>query len=147
VSRDYKGKNPLFLVILNGAFMFAADFVRELRMPSEITFMRLSSYDKMKSTGKVRSLMGLAEDIKGRHVIILEDIVDTGRTLSHVLQSFKDSGALSMEIATLLFKELSVRREFLPKYIGFHIPDRFVVGYGLDYDGFGRNLRDIYQIA
>ena len=147
VNRDYKSKNPLFLVILNGAFMFAADLVRELQIPSEITFIRLRSYDQMKSTGKVRSLMGLTESLKGRHVVILEDIVDTGCTLSYVLQSFKNSGALSMEIATLLFKELSVKRDFMPKYIGFRIPDRFVVGYGLDYNGFGRNLKDIYQIA
>ncbi len=147
VNRDYKDKNPLFLVVLNGAFIFAADLIRELRIPSEISFMRLNSYSSMKSTGQVRSLMGLAEDLAGRHVIILEDIVDTGRTLSHLMKSFEDSGALSIEVVTLLFKELSVKREFMPKYIGFRIPDRFVVGYGLDYDGFGRNLKDIYQIA
>lgn len=147
INRDYSDKNPLFLVILKGAFIFAADFIREVRIPSEIAFMRLGSYEGMHSTGKVKSWMDPEEDPEGRHVIILEDIVDTGRTLSHLLKSFEHLGAHSIEIATLLFKDLPVERDFIPRYIGFRIPDRFVVGYGLDYDGTGRNLKDIYQIT
>jgi hypoxanthine phosphoribosyltransferase len=147
VSRDYKDTTPLFLVILNGAFVFAADFIREVSISSEITFIRLASYKEMKSTGQVERLLGLADDIAERHVVILEDIVDTGQTLDYILKDFDNHGVASVEIATLLFKDLSVKRDFAPKYVGFHIPDHFVVGYGLDYDGFGRNLKDIYQIT
>lgn len=146
VGQDYKGKSPLFLVILNGAFVFAADFIREVNIPSEITFMRLASYKKMQSTGKVKKLLGLVDDVAERHIVILEDIVDTGNTLSSVLTEFKALGAASIEIAALLYKEMSVKTSLVPRYVGFRIPDCFVVGYGLDYDGFGRNLKDIYQV-
>ncbi len=147
VNRDYEGKTPLFLVILNGAFIFAADFIREVNIPSEITFMRLASYKKMKSTGKVKKLLGLVDDIVGRHIVILEDIVDTGHTLSNILEEFEGLGVASIEIAALLYKEMSVKKDIKPRYVGFRIPDRFVAGYGLDYDGFGRNLKDIYQVC
>ena len=146
VDRDYKGKSPLFLVILNGAFIFAADFIREVNIPLEITFMRLASYKKMQSTGKVKRLLGLADDIAERHIVILEDIVDTGHTLNSVLTEFEAAGAASIEVAALLYKEMSVKTDLVPRYVGFRIPDSFVVGYGLDYDGFGRNLKDIYQV-
>ncbi len=147
VSRDYEGKAPLFLVILNGAFIFAADFIREVNIPSEITFMRLASYKKMKSTGEVKRLLGMTDDISERHIVILEDIVDTGYTLNYILEELKGLGVASVEIATLLFKEMSVKSDLKPRYVGFSIPDHFVVGYGLDYDGFGRNLKDIYQVC
>jgi len=147
VSKDYKGKTPLFLVILNGAFIFAADFIREVDIPSEITFMRLASYKNMQSTGKVKRLLGLVDDIAERHIVILEDIVDTGHTLSSVLVEFEALGAASIEIAALLYKEMTVKTDLIPRYVGFHIPDHFVVGYGLDYDGLGRNLKDIYQVS
>ena len=146
INVDYVNKAPLFVPILNGAFIFAADLLRAVTIPTEISFIRLSSYKKDQSTGKIKELLELQENISNRHVIIVEDIVDTGITLSHLLQAFDDLGAASIETVSLLYKPKPKRQDIALKYIGFTIPNRFVVGYGLDYDGLGRNLKDIYQI-
>lgn len=146
LNRDYANKNPIFLSVLNGAFMFTADFLREVVIPSEVSFIKLKSYKKMESSGRVKELLGLENNIFDRHIIIVEDIVDTGTTLLHMLNEFKDLGAKSIEILTLLHKPKTNRSEVDLKYVGFEIPNEFIVGYGLDYDGYGRNLKDIFKI-
>ena len=144
INQDYKEKNPLFLVILNGAFVFAADLYREINIPSQISFVKLSSYSQMSSTGKVKELIGLNDIILNRNLIIIEDIIDSGLTLRHVRNVLNDLGASSIEIATLFLKPESFHKDFEIKYVGFSIPNDFIVGYGLDYEGYGRNLPDIY---
>ncbi len=146
INVDYENKMPLFLPILNGAFIFAADLIRAISIQAEISFIRLSSYKKAQTTGKIKELLGLQENIFNRHLIIVEDIVDTGTTLSHVLKAFEDLGAASIEVVSLLYKPESDHGDINLKYVGFTIPNKFVVGYGLDYDGLGRNLKDIYQL-
>jgi hypoxanthine phosphoribosyltransferase len=146
LDTDYKGKRPLFLAILNGAFIFAADLFRAISVDAEISFIRLASYKKMQSSGKVKELLGLQENIFNRHIVIVEDIVDTGNTLHHVLEEFSALGAASIQIATMLHKPEAGAKSLPLKYIGFTIPDKFVVGYGLDYEGHGRGLRDIFQV-
>jgi hypoxanthine phosphoribosyltransferase len=146
INADYEGKKPLFLAILNGAFMFAADLMKEISIPCEISFLRVSSYQDMNSTGQVSEVIGLKEDVKDRHIIILEDIVDTGQTVYALLQSLSGKAPASIEIASLLLKPDCVQHPLQVKYIGKSIPNDFVVGYGLDYNGLGRNLRDIYKV-
>jgi hypoxanthine phosphoribosyltransferase len=146
ISADYKDKKPLFLAILNGAFMFSADLLKEITIPCEISFLRVSSYQDMLSTGQVNEIIGLNEDIRNRHIIILEDIVDTGHTAYALLQNLISQEPASIEIATLLLKPESVQHPLQVKYTGISIPNDFVVGYGLDYNGLGRNLRDIYKV-
>jgi len=146
ISADYKDKKPLFLAILNGAFMFAADLMKEINIPCEISFLRVSSYQDMYSTGQVTEVIGLKEDIRNRHIIILEDIVDTGHTVYALLQNLITKEPASIKIATLLLKPDCVQHPLQVKYIGKSIPNDFVVGYGLDYNGLGRNLRDIYKV-
>ena len=146
INEDYRDKNPLFLSILNGAFIFTADLFREVSIPAEVSFIRLKSYRKMETSGKVKELLGLEQNIFNRNIIIIEDIVDTGRTLNHILDEFTELGSKSIEILTLLYKpEANVIPVDL-KYVGFEIPNKFVVGYGLDYDGYGRNFKDIYKV-
>jgi hypoxanthine phosphoribosyltransferase len=145
INVDYKDKAPLFVAVLNGAFMFAADLLKSIRVSCEISFVKLSSYSDMGSTGNVKQLIGLKENVSGREIIIIEDIVDSGRTISGVVKEFRALGAESVEIVTLLKKPVSRNLTEEVKYIGFEIPDRFVVGYGLDYNGFGRNFSAIYQ--
>lgn len=146
INEDYDQLKPLFLAILNGSFMFASDLIREIHTPCEISFIKLSSYETFSSTGNVNELIGLKEDIKGRHLIILEDIVDTGNTISHIQPLLEQEEIASLSVATLLFKPSAIKKEVDIKYIGFSIPETFVVGYGLDYDGLGRNLKDLYQL-
>jgi len=146
INSDYMDRNPLFLSILNGAFIFTADIIREIDIPAEVSFIRLKSYKKMESSGKVKELLGLEQNIFNRNIIIIEDIVDTGKTLNHVLEEFKELGANSIEILTLLHKPEANNIPLNPAYVGFEIPNEFVVGYGLDYDGYGRNLKDIYKV-
>lgn len=146
IDEDYEGKNPLFLTVLNGAFVFAADVFRQVSIPAEISFIKLKSYKKMQSSGKVKELLGLDQSIFNRHIIIVEDIVDTGTTLTHILKEFEDLGACTIEILTLLHKPASTTNPVSLKYVGFEIPNDFVVGYGLDYDRLGRNLNDIYKV-
>lgn len=147
LNKDYQDKQPLFLAILNGAFMFAADLMKEITVPCEISFLRVSSYQNTQSTGQVSQVIGLKEEIKDRHVIILEDIVDTGHTVHALLQTLLPQKPASVEVAALLLKPDCVQHPLAVKYIGLSIPNEFVVGYGLDYNGLGRNLRDIYRIA
>jgi hypoxanthine phosphoribosyltransferase len=147
INKDYKDKNPLFLSILNGAFVFTADLFREVSIPAEVSFIKLKSYRKMETSGKVKELLGLEHNIFGRNIIIVEDIVDTGKTLHHVLEEFKELGTKSIEILTLLYKPEVAKVKFDIKYVGFEISNDFVVGYGLDYDGYGRNLKGIYKVV
>jgi len=146
ISHDYAQKNPLLLGILNGAFIFASDLVRKLSIPCEISFVKYSSYRGLQSTENMKKLIGLNENIRGRHVIIVEDIVDTGFTMAGLLEDLSAYEPASVCIACFCFKKDACREKFRIDYCGIEIPDLFVVGYGLDYDGYGRNFPDIYQI-
>ena len=146
INEDYIDKNPLFLSILNGAFIFTADIFREITIPAEVSFIKLKSYRRMETSGKVKELLGLEHNIFNRNIVIIEDIVDTGKTLTHILEEFNELGAKSIEILTLLHKPEVSKTPMDLKYVGFEIPNKFVVGYGLDYDGYGRNLKDIYKV-
>jgi hypoxanthine phosphoribosyltransferase len=147
INLEYADKKPLFIAILNGSFMFAADLFKYLTIPSEISFIKLASYRGMKSTGNVITSIGLDADLFGKDLIIVEDIVDTGKTLYNFLPKLKDHHPASLKIAALLHKPEATRFPLNLDYIGFSIPDKFVVGYGLDYDGLGRNLKEIYQVV
>ncbi|GAB4094404.1 phosphoribosyltransferase [Flaviaesturariibacter terrae] len=147
IDRDYAGKRPLFIGILNGAFMFAADLFKNLTVEAEISFIKLASYSGTKSTGRVITAIGLDQDLIGRDVIVVEDIVDTGKTLAEFLPQFRHNQPASLRIATLLHKPEATQFDLTLDYVGFAIPNKFVVGYGLDYDGIGRNLREIYQLS
>ena len=147
LNKDYQGKKPLFIAILNGSFMFAADIFKYLTIDAEISFIKLASYRGMKSTGNIITAIGLDDDLYGRDVIILEDIVDTGKTLNEFLPKLHHQQPQSLKILALLHKAEATRFPLTIDYIGFTIPDKFVVGYGLDYDGLGRNLKEIYQLS
>ncbi len=146
INLDYAGKRPLFLGVLNGVFMFAADLMKGITLPAEISFIKLSSYQGTTSTENIKELIGLKENIKDKDIIIIEDIIDTGETIFHVIKKLQELGPRSVEIATLLLKPEVFNKNISIKYVGFKIPHKFVIGYGLDYDGQGRNLKDIYQI-
>jgi len=146
INIDYKGGKPFFIAILNGSFMFAADLFKHLTVDAEICFIKLASYEGLKSTGNVVTSIGLDEDLFGKEVIIVEDIVDTGKTLHHFLPKLMHQQPKSMRIASLLHKSEATVYPIKPDYVGFDIPNKFVVGYGLDYDGLGRNLKEIYQL-
>lgn len=145
IDHDYSGKTPLILGILNGAFIFTSDLVRKLTIPCEISFVKYTSYDGMAGGGKMNRLIGLNESIRGRHVIITEDIVDTGNTMARLLEDLEQYEPSSVSIASFCFKKQAFRENFTIDYCGLVIPDLFVVGYGLDYDGAGRNFPDLYQ--
>jgi hypoxanthine phosphoribosyltransferase len=147
ISRDYAGRRPLFIAILNGSFMFASDLFKHLSIDAEICFIKLASYKGMRSSGKVVTTIGLEEDIFGKDVIIIEDIVDTGKTLHKFLPKLIHQQPKSLKIAALLHKPEATEYPLTLDYIGFSIPNKFVVGYGLDYDGLGRNLKEIYQLV
>jgi len=146
INNDYKDRCPLFLVVLNGAFLFATELVKNIPLTCEITFVRLSSYAQTESTGNVRQIIGLEEKITDRDVIIIEDIVDTGLTMTQLLSQIEDHRPKSIEIATLLHKPEALQKPVKMRYVGFEIENRFVVGYGLDYDGLGRNLDALYVL-
>jgi hypoxanthine phosphoribosyltransferase len=147
INKEYQGRRPLFIAILNGSFIFAADLFKYLTIDTEISFIKLASYKGMKSTGHVITSIGLDADLFGKDVIILEDIVDTGKTLYNFLPKLKDHHPASLKIAALLHKPEATQFPLTIDYTGFSIPDKFVIGYGLDYDGLGRNLREIYQVV
>ncbi len=147
INRDYEGKKPLFIAILNGAFMFASDLLKKVTVEAEITFIKLASYKGIKSTGKVVNAIGLDADLHRRDVIIVEDIVDTGKTLFHFLPQLEHQHPTSLKIASLLHKPDALIHPLKIDYLGFTIPDKFVIGYGLDYDGLGRNIKEIYQLV
>lgn len=146
ICRDYAGKRPLFIAILNGSFMFAADLFKHLNIEAELCFIKLASYKGLKSSGNVVTSIGLEDDLFGKDVVIVEDIVDTGKTLHNFLPKLMHQQPRSLRIATLLHKSEATEYPLELNYIGFDIPNKFVVGYGLDYDGLGRNLREIYQL-
>lgn len=147
ISQDYAGKRPMFIAILNGSFMFAADLFRHLQIEAELCFIKLASYKGLKSTGNVVTSIGLEDDIIGKDLIIVEDIVDTGKTLYSFLPKLQHQQPKSLRIATLLHKAEATEYPLHLDYVGFTIPNKFVVGYGLDYDGLGRNLKEIYQLV
>lgn len=146
INRDYAGMRPLFIAILNGSFMFASDLFKELTVDAEICFIKLASYKGTRSTGNVITSIGLDEPLNDRHVIILEDIVDTGKTLSEFLPQLLDHRPASLKIASLLHKPDALQYSVIIDYLGFKVPNKFLLGYGLDYDGLGRNLKEIYQL-
>ena len=146
INRDLAGKNPLFLSVLNGSFMFTADLLKHITIPCEISFVKLASYAGTSSTGKVKELVGLNDDIEGRTVVIVEDIVDTGGTMKHLLETLQARKPKEIRIATLLLKPDKLKVELDIHYVAMRIPNDFIVGYGLDYDGLGRNYRDIYTV-
>jgi hypoxanthine phosphoribosyltransferase len=147
MNEDLNGKDPFFVVVLNGAFLFAADVFRRITVPCEIGFIRVSSYSGTSSTGEIKSLMGLNKDITGRTVVVLEDIVDTGHTAKFLVEELKKSAPAEVRFATLLFKPAALQHPFRPDYTGFEVPNDFLLGYGLDYDGYGRNLNEIYKLT
>ncbi len=147
INKDYGGKKlPLFISILNGSFMFTADLFKHIDFVCEVTFLKLTSYRGTSSTGAVRQLIGVNESIQGRDVIVLEDIVDTGITLEQILGQLRSFEPASVRVASLLFKPEAYQKNFEIDYIGMEVPNDFIVGYGLDYDGLGRNLPDIYSV-
>ena len=147
INRDYADKKPLFVAILNGSFIFAADLFKKINLEAEICFIKLASYKGVKSTGKVITAIGLDTDLFGRHVIIVEDIVDTGKTLFQFLPQLEHQHPASLKVASLLHKPDASVHPIKIDYLGFTIPDKFVLGYGLDYDGLGRNIKEIYQLV
>ncbi|HEU4472382.1 MAG TPA: hypoxanthine phosphoribosyltransferase [Flavisolibacter sp.] len=147
LNHDYKDKRPLFIAILNGSFMFAADLFKQLSIDAEICFIKLASYRGMKSSGSVITAIGLDQDLFNRDVVIVEDIVDTGRTLNEFLPKLEHQQPKTLKIAALLHKPEATVHPLRIDYLGFSIPDKFVVGYGLDYDGLGRNLKEIFQLS
>jgi hypoxanthine phosphoribosyltransferase len=147
INQDFEGKEVLIIAILNGSFMFAADLVRHLIVKNTISFVKVASYEGLSSSGTVKKLIGLMDALEGREVIIVEDIVDTGNTLEKLLPTLEAEKPKSLSLCTLLFKPEAFKSNFDIKYIGLEIPNKFIVGYGLDYDGLGRHLPDIYQIV
>ncbi len=147
INKEYKDKEPFFLIILNGAFMFGADLLKHINISCEVSFIRLSSYIGTKSSKEIKETLSIYDDLKNRNIIIVEDIVDTGLTIEYLQKKIKNMGALSIKIVTLLFKENNFRKKIKIDYTGFTIPNVFVVGYGLDYNGYGRNLKDIYFLV
>lgn len=147
MSRDLAGKNPLFLGVLNGSFMFAADLFRRITIPAEISFVKLASYEGTASTGVIKEVIGLSENICGRTVVVVEDIIDTGCTMQKLLENLGTRSPESIHICTLLLKPEKLQVPLNVEYVALEIPNDFIVGYGLDYDGYGRNLKDIYTVV
>jgi len=146
INQDYSDKNPLFIAILNGSFIFASDLFKKINIPAEISFIKLASYQGTKSTGNVITAIGLETDLYDRNVIVVEDIIDTGKTLSAFLPQLEHQQPKSLKLCALLHKKEATQYPVTIDYLGFEIPNLFVVGYGLDYNGYGRNLDQIMQI-
>ncbi len=146
INRDMDGANPIFLCVLNGAFMFAADLMKRVSIPCEISFVKLSSYNGTQSTGDVRQLIGLSDSLRGRNVVIVEDIVDSGLTMLHLLDLIREHEPKDVKICSLLVKPEKLKVDLHVDYVAMEIPNDFIVGYGLDYDGAGRNLPSIYTL-
>ena len=147
INRDLADENPLFVSVLNGSFMFTSDLMKHLNMPCELSFVKLASYEGTSSTGKVKELVGLNNDITGRTVVIVEDIVDTGFTMERLIETLRQGNPKDIRIATLLVKPDKLQVKLDIHYVAMNIPNDFIVGYGLDYDGLGRNYRDIYTVV
>ena len=147
INKDMKGKNPLFLAVLNGSFIFAADLMRMITIPCEISFVKLASYQGTMSTGKIKEVIGINENISGRNIIIVEDIVESGLTMKRMMESLGTRNPASIHICTLLLKPEKLTIDLDVEYVAMEIPNDFIVGYGLDYDQQGRNLREIYTLV
>jgi hypoxanthine phosphoribosyltransferase len=145
INVAYGDKTPVFLPVLNGSFIFAADLIKEINIPCRVSFVKVSSYSGMASSGQLKSLIGLEESLFNQNILIIEDIVDTGLTLQKIVQELKTLGTKSVEVAALLRKKPAREKDLQVKFVGFEIDDEFVVGYGLDYDGLGRNYKEIYK--
>ncbi len=146
ITKDYQGKTPLFLAILNGSFFFASDLLKNIDLLCEISFVKLASYVNFDSTGHVKELIGLTSPVSGKDIIILEDIVDTGKTMKSLLQQIRQHYPESIRVATLLFKKEALIEDIKPDYVAVEVPNKFLIGYGLDYNQYGRNLKDIYTL-
>lgn len=146
INRDFAGREPIFMPVLNGSFIFAADLLRQVDLPCKVCFIKLASYQGMQSTGEIREVIGLAEDITGRDVIIVEDIIDSGITMAHMLETLQNHNPASISLCSLLVKPDALKVAIPIHYRAMDIPNDFIVGYGLDYDGFGRNTKDIYTL-
>ena len=147
MSRDLEGKNPLFLGVLNGAFIFAADLMREMTIPCEISFVKLASYQGTTSTGSIKEVIGINEDLSGRTVVIIEDIVESGLTIKRMMEQLGTRNPASVQVCTLFFKPDRLKEDLKLDYVAFEIPNDFILGYGLDYDQQGRGLKDIYTLV
>ena len=147
ISKDMEGKNPLLLAVLNGAFIFAADLMREMTIPCEISFVKLASYQGTTSTGKIQEVIGINEDLEGRTVVILEDIVESGQTMKRMVEQVGTRNPASVKICALFFKPDKLRENLSLDYVAFNIPDDFILGYGLDYDQAARGLKHVYSIV
>lgn len=145
ISTDYEGRTPLLLPVLNGAFMFASDLVKDLTVPCRISFVKLSSFQGTQSTGQLKTIIGHEESLFNQDILVVEDIIDSGLTLQKTMEELRDRGAKSVEAVALLRKKVARDKNIEVRYIGFEIEEEFVVGYGLDYDGLGRNYKDIYK--
>ena len=146
INRDFAGREPIFMPVLNGSFIFAADLLRQVDLPCKVCFIKLASYQGMQSTGEIREVIGLAEDITGRDVIIVEDIIDSGITMAHMLETLQNHNPASISVCSLLVKPDALKVAIPIHYRAMDIPNDFIIGYGLDYDGFGRNTKDIYTL-
>ena len=147
VNNDFKGKKPIFISVLNGSFMFTSDLLKKIKVECEVSFFKVTSYKGTKSSGKVNELIGVNENLKGRTVIILEDIIDSGNTVEGIIAKLQKHKPAAIKIVTLFFKPGAYTRKFKIDYVGMKIPNDFIVGYGLDYDGLGRNLEDVYTLT
>ncbi len=146
MNKELADKDPLFVTILNGSFMFSADLLKKLEFACQITFLKLASYEGTNSTGVVKKLIGFNEEIKGRTVVVIEDIIDTGNTIGNIKDQIMEMEPSELQFATLLFKPEACKKDVKIDYLGLEIPNDFIVGYGLDYEGYGRNLKDIYTV-
>lgn len=146
LSKDFEGKNPLFLAVLNGSFIFAADLMREITIPCEISFVKLASYQGTTSTGKIKEVIGINEDLSGRTIVIVEDIVESGLTMKRMIETLGTRNPASVHICTLFVKREKLQVDLDIEYAAFSIPNAFIVGYGLDYDQQGRHLKEVYSL-
>jgi hypoxanthine phosphoribosyltransferase len=146
LTRDMADKSPLFMPVLNGSFMFAADLLRQIPIPCEVCFIKLASYQGTQTTGQIREVIGLNTDITGRHIVIVEDIIDSGLTMAHMIETLQPHNPASISVCSLLVKPDALKVQIPIHYRAMDIPNDFILGYGLDYDGFGRNTRDIYTL-
>ena len=147
LNEDYKDKTPLLLPILNGSFIFAAELAKQIDVPCRISFVKVSSYTGVQSTGQLKTLIGLEESLFNQHIVIVEDIVDTGLTLQKIVEELRALGTKSVEVVALLRKKPAREKQIDVKYVGFEIEEEFVLGYGLDYDGLGRNTKQIFKLV
>lgn len=144
LNNTYQTSDPLFVSVLNGSFMFASDLLKSVHIKSRVSFIKVASYEGVQSTGSVNQLVGLTETVKDKHIVIIEDIIDTGKTIHHIINTISAMQPASVKVVTLLFKPSRLQVDVSPDYYGFEVPDKFLLGYGLDYDGYSRNLRHIY---